>query len=195
MAGGDSVPSMSNIHRGAIAVVLGLALAACGGDKDKGDAKSASSGKPASSAKASSEPAANAQTKGAAGAGDKSGKDVANAQSLTKEKPTSFDLGCKQAVFVGPFVFVGAKDALKVRGEAKSKKGDQACVGGAWVDEKGEFIATSGIGCAEGDKASNGEPVLEFDPQAGGNDHRTVFLKVSMEESVCADVSVKLSLP
>lgn len=188
---------MSNIHRAAIAVVLGLTLAACGGDKDKdkGDGKAASSGKPASSGKASSEPAANAQTKGAAGAGDKSGKDAANALPLAKDKPASFDLACKKEVFVGPFAFAGDKDSLKLRGEAKSKKGDQACVGGAWLDEKGEFIAVAGIGCAEGDKAASGDPILDFDPKAGGNDHRTVFLKVGMDENTCADVSIKLSLP
>lgn len=188
---------MSNIHRTAITVVLGLSLAACGGDKDKdrGDGKSASSAKPASSGKTSSEPAANAQTKGAAGAGDKSGKDVANALPLAKDKPASFELDCKKAVFVGPFAFAGDKDTLKLRGEAKSQKGPQSCIGGSWVDEKGESVAVSGLGCAEGDKTITGEPTLEFDPKTGGNGQRTVFLKLNADENTCAPVSIKLTLP
>lgn len=180
--------SMSKLAHAAFTVVVALSTAACGGDKDKAKGSGGS-------ARASSEAAPSAQEKGAAGAGDKSGKDTANALALAKDKPASFDVECKGAVFVGPFTFRGDKDTIKVHGEAKSKKGDQSCVGGAWLDEKGEFIATAGIGCAEGDKATAGDTALEFDPKSGGNDHRTVFLKINLDETVCAPVSIKLTLP
>jgi hypothetical protein len=179
-------------HAPLLTLLSSVAVAGCGSKEPS--ASSSSSASPRTTAAKSAEPAA--KTRSAPGAGDKSGKDVANASALEPGKPASFDLACGATRWFGPFSFQGDKDTLKIAAEATAVK-DQACVGGDWRTSSGEFVAVSGVGCSDGGRVSKQTLTIDFDPKSGGNDKNPVFLRIGMEKDVvgCADAKVTLSLP
>jgi hypothetical protein len=70
-------------------------------------------------------------------------------------------------------------------------------VGGDWRTSSGEFVAVSGIGCAEGTDVAKQSLTIEFDPKSGGNDKNPVFLRIGTDKDAvaCNDAKVTLNLP
>ncbi len=133
--------------------------------------------------------------KGAEGAGDKSGKDVANASPLSKAAPASFTLKCGESRFFGPFHFHSDQEDLEIAGEIASESGEQTCGAGDWKNSRNQFLAVTGLPCTEGKEPVKGKLKISYDPKSGGMSANPVFLRVSLAEIPCAPSKISLTGP
>jgi len=171
-------------------MVLGAwLLSGCGGDKRQEE-----EAPPTASAAATSS-AQKPKDKGAEGAGDKSGKDVANAAPLSKASPASFTLKCGESRFFGPFHFHSDKEELEIAGQITSESGEQTCGAGDCKNSRNQFLAVTGLPCIEGKEPAKGKLSILYDPKSGGMGANPVFLRVSLAEMPCAPSKIELTGP
>lgn len=145
--------------------------------------------------KTKTEPAAAA---GAPGAGDRSGKSIANARALVAGTPTVFQVPCTgEKVYVGPFTMRHDPERLVVRASVKGTSASQVCIHeGHWVDARGEHPAIAGLPCVEGAAATETKLEYEYSPGNGGSSMTPVYWQVRHSEPkpACETVTVTLSL-
>lgn len=137
---------------------------------------------------------------GAPGAGDRSGKSIANAMPVVRGTPTKFRLPCSGAgVFVGPFAFTKSPEILSLRAEIKGTTGEQVCRGEAhFVDGAGGKPAVAGLPCVEGGNPAAVTLTHEHSPHNGGNDANPVFWHLRGGDPLpdgCGTLDVTLTLP
>ncbi len=153
---------------------------------------------PAAPAPASAAPAAKSD-KGAPGAGDRSGKSIANAMALRPGVPLSFRAPCSGApLYVGPFTFTKSPEKLQVRAEVTGTSTEQICWGTAhFVDNVGARPVVAGLPCVEGGKPHTVTLEHEYSPHNGGSDVTPVYWELKNDEKKpegCHTVDVKLTL-
>ncbi|MBK6465394.1 MAG: hypothetical protein IPF92_30975 [Myxococcales bacterium] len=178
----------------ALAAAVAMTAAGCTKKQDPPPPPAATPAAPAPAA-----PAAKSD-KGAPGAGDRSGKSIANAMALRPGAPTTLRAACSGApVYVGPFTFAKSPTKLELRAEVKGTSAAQICRGTAhFVDSAGKRPQTAALPCVQ-----DGKPVTvtiehEYSPHNGGSDVTPLYWELKNDEKKpegCDTIDVKLTLP
>lgn len=133
----------------------------------------------------------------ARGAGDKSGKSIADARPLGKTASGPVTVPCDGTVYYGPFVFSKSPETLTIHATAKSPSGTQVCVGGEWVDAHGKFLETGGVGCVEQAFVVETDIAFEYSPHNGGHGERAVYYALKLADTRpagCKSATVSFTL-
>lgn len=178
----------------ALAAAVAVTAAAC----TKKDPPPAPTPAPPPAAPASAAPAAKSD-KGAPGAGDRSGKSIANAMALRPGAPLSFRASCSGApLYVGPFTFTKSPEKLQIRAEVTGTSKEQICWGVAhFVDGAGARPSVAGLPCVENGQPHSTTLEYEYSPHNGGSDVTPIYWELKSDEKKpegCHTVDVKLSL-
>lgn len=175
------------------AVAVALTAAGCTKKQEPVPPPAATPASPAPAA-----PAAKSD-KGAPGAGDRSGKSIANAMALRPGAPTTLRAACSGApVYVGPFTFTKSPTKLELRAEVKGTSAAQICRGAAhFVDSAGGRPQTAGLPCVQDGKTVTATIEHEYSPHNGGSDVTPLYWELKNDEKKpegCDTIDVKLTL-
>lgn len=180
-----------------LALAAAVAVTAAGCTKKQDPAPTA----PPAATPAAPAPAAPAakSDKGAPGAGDGSGKSIANAMALRPGASASFRAACSGApIYVGPFTFTKSPEKLQLRAEVKGTSAQQICRGTAhFVDSAGGRPAVAGLPCVHDGKTETATIEHEYSPANGGSDVTPVYWELKNDEKKpegCDTIDVKLTL-
>lgn len=179
-----------------LALAAAVAVTAAGCTKKEEPVPTSPGSTPAAPAPAA--PAAKSD-KGAPGAGDRSGKSIANAMALRPGAPTTLRAACSGApVYVGPFTFTKSPTKLELRAEVKGTSAAQICRGAAhFVDSAGGRPQVAGLPCVHDGKTETATIEHEYSPANGGSDVTPVYWELKNDEKKpegCDTIDVKLTL-